>query len=474
MKKFVSIIGIIISLLAILPTNAQSFFGETTEKVVPSSHEDVIFSYAPLVKKASPAVVNIYTSKKVKVQRHLSPFFNDPIFQHFFGGDLSGNFPTERIESSLGSGVIVKSDGLIVTNYHVIADSTDIKIVLSDRREFEAKIVLQDQRTDLALLKIEANEELPFLELMDSDELEVGDIVIAIGNPFGVGQTVTSGIVSALARTTIGISDYQFFIQTDASINPGNSGGALINMQGKLAGLNSAIFSKTGESNGVGFAIPSNMVATVIKSDGTKVVRPWLGVEVQAVTQEIAKSLGLDRPIGAILSAIHPDSPVTKAGLKVGDVITGIENHEVLDEQALNFRVATYPIGSYVNIAFIRDGKLQNAQVQMIAPPETPKRDLRVISGDNPLSGATVANLSPAVADELGIRIYGSGVIITNIDIGTASRTGIKKNDIVKNVNSVEITSSEQLEDILKKKTQSWQITLQRGNRLLNVLWNVR
>jgi len=471
MKTFSYIFSIIISFLIVTTISSDVL---AAQRVAPSSREQVVLSYSPLVKKASPAVVNIYTKKKIKVKRAISPFFNDPIFQHFFGRNFSGGSTKERIESSLGSGVIVSPKGLIVTNHHVIADSTDIRVVLSDRREYEAKILLKDERTDLALLKIKTDKKLPYLELMDSDDLEVGDIVVAIGNPFGVGQTVTSGIVSAVARTTIGISDYQFFIQTDAAINPGNSGGALINMEGKLAGLNSAIFSKSGASHGIGFAIPSNMVATIIRSKGKRVVRPWLGIGIQAVTHDIASSLGMDRPIGGILSDIHPKSPAAQAGLQVGDVIVGIGEHEILDEHALHFRIATHKIGSLVDLHFIRNGVQKTAKVYMMAPPEVPLRDTRVINGNSPLAGVTIENLSPAVADELGFNIFAEGVIVTNIDKGLASRLGFHKNDIIKKINSVEIKNTKHLESILEKKASTWAITLQRGNRLLNIIWNVR
>ncbi|MDA0781515.1 MAG: Do family serine endopeptidase [Rickettsiales bacterium] len=471
MRISFALLSVIISLLLILSWHGNA---HAAEKKAPSSKEEVILSYAPLVKTASPAVVNIYTKKKVTVKRGISPFFNDPIFQHFFGNNFSGGSVTERIESSLGSGVIVSKGGLIITNHHVISDSTDIRVVLSDRREFNAKVLLKDERTDLALLKIDTDKDLPYLELMDSDDLEVGDIVVAIGNPFGVGQTVTSGIVSAVARTTIGISDYQFFIQTDAAINPGNSGGALINMEGKLAGLNTAIFSKTGASNGIGFAIPSNMVKTVIRTKGERVVRPWLGIGIQAVTQEIANSIGLERPVGGILSAVHPDSPASRAGLKVGDVIVGIDEHEILDEHALHFRVATYNIGATASIHFVRNGNLKSSRIEMEQPPEKPKRDTRIFKGNNPLSGTTVMNLSPAVADELGLKFLAEGVIITNIDKGVASRIGINKNDIIKTVNNKEISTTKQLEELLNSNFATWSITVQRGNRLLNIIWNVR
>jgi Do/DeqQ family serine protease len=445
------------------------------EKVAPETKEQTILSFAPLVKKSAPAVVNIYTKKKVAVQRMFSPFMNDPIFQHFFGNKIPQGGVTERIESSLGSGVIIKDDGLIVTNNHVIDGSSDITVVLSDRREFEAKIIIKDARTDLAMLKIDLKDEkLPFLELMDSDDLEVGDMVVAIGNPFGVGQTVTTGIVSAVARTTIGVSDYQFFIQTDAAINPGNSGGALINMEGKLAGLNSAIFSKSGGSQGIGFAVPSNMVATIIRSHDGRVIRPWLGVTVQPVTQEVANSIGLKIPTGAIISSVQTGSPAADAGLQVGDIVVAVDGHEIIDDHALNFRIATYEVGGTAIFDVIRSNAHKNISVNMVAPVETIKKDLRAIKGNNPLSGATIGNLSPALADELGLASNIEGVIITATEPGIATSLGFQPRDIIVQINGQEAKTSEQIEEILSHKSNSWKVTVKRGGRMLNVIWNVR
>ncbi|MCE3232743.1 MAG: Do family serine endopeptidase [Rickettsiaceae bacterium] len=451
-----------------------SSYSYADDKKIPGSKEEVMLSFAPLVKKASPAVVNIYSKKKVQVRSGLSPFLNDPVFQHFFGDKFAEDGVTERVESSLGSGVIVSQDGHIITNSHVIAGSTEITVVLSDRREFEAKVLVKDDRTDLALLKIAGDKHLPFLELMDSDKLEVGDLVVAIGNPFGVGQTVTSGIVSAVARTTVGVSDYQFFIQTDAAINPGNSGGALINMEGKLAGINSAIFTRSGGSEGVGFAIPANMVATVVRSKGDHIVRPWLGLSTKSVNYEIAKSLGMETPNGAIVAKIIEDSPAADAGLQVGDVIVAVDEHDISDEHSLNFRVATYEIGGSAEFKILRGDSTKKLKVDMKAAPEEPKRDARFIKGNNPLAGATVANISPALIEELGLNITESGVIITGVEPGVASSLGFHKNDIIKQINGIEITTTQQLEEVLKEKAQSGKITIKRGNRVVNVILNVR
>jgi Do/DeqQ family serine protease len=312
---------------------------------VPQTKAEIVLSFAPIVKRTSPAVVNVY-AKRIVRQRETG-LMADPFFRRFFGEEGGFGRPRERVANSLGSGVIVDPRGLIVTNNHVIRDGDDIRVALADRREFEAKLLLADERTDLAVLKIDAgDEDLASLSLADSDDLEVGDLVLAIGNPFGVGQTVTSGIVSALARTQVGVTDYQFFIQTDAAINPGNSGGALVNMAGELVGINTAIYSRSGGSIGIGFSIPSNMVKVVVQSaegGSSKIQRPWLGADLQDVTPDIAESLGFARPEGTLIVELHPKSPLAAAGLQRGDVITAIDGKDVEGARELGFRVGTAP-----------------------------------------------------------------------------------------------------------------------------------
>lgn len=451
---------------------SMSWSSFAQEKVVPKNQSNVMLSYAPLVKKAAPAVVNIYTQKKVRYRTF--SLFDDPVFKHFFGGQLPGGGIKERVESSLGSGIIVNSNGLIITNNHVVSGSDSVKVVLNDRREFNAKVIITDEKTDLALLQIDSEgEKLPYLEFANSDSLEVGDLVLAIGNPFGVGQTVTSGIVSAVARTTLGITDYQFFIQTDAAINPGNSGGALINLDGKVVGINTAIFSRSGGSNGIGFAIPSNMAQTIITSGATgkKISRPWLGASIQPVTQEIATSLGLKRPVGALVQKIYNDGPLDKAGVKVGDIIVALDNYEINDVQTLHFRLATYKIGAEANIKIFRKHKEIQFPFEMQAPVEIPKRDIRKISGNNPFSGITVANLSPALANELGMDIFQKGVVVLSAESGYITNLGLRKNDIVAEINSEKITSTKQLERLVRKTVRRWQIKILRGGRVLNITW---
>ena len=437
---------------------------------VPTSQAQVQLSFAPLVKQAAPAVVNIYTRRVVE-QVVRSPLFNDPFFRRFFGDEFGGGQLRRRQQNSLGSGVLLTADGLIVTNHHVINGADEITVALSDRREFEAVLVLADERTDLAVLKIEAGgEKLPYLTLRDSDDLEVGDLVLAIGNPFNVGQTVTSGIVSALARTGIGVSDYQFFIQTDAAINPGNSGGALITMDGRLVGVNTAIYSRSGGSLGIGFAIPSAMVRAVLisaKAGLHHVKRPWLGAGTQALTAEIADSLGMKRPRGVMVRALYSGGPADQAGMSVGDVILAIDGHPVDSPRALNFRLGTRMIGKDARLEIWRGGKTRSLTLKLVAAPETPPRNVTELKGRQPLVGVTVANLSPALAEELGMDTLDSGVIILKIDPRSpARRFRFREGDRLLQVNDTRIGLVADLVAATREPADEWRITMQRGGKV--------
>ncbi|WP_370335559.1 Do family serine endopeptidase [Parvularcula marina] len=412
----------------------------------PATDLELRATYAPVVERAAPAVVNIYT-KKVVTQRMRS-VFDDPFFREF--GGVPGR-SRQRLQSSLGSGVIVDEGGIIVTNNHVVENAGEIKVVLADRREFEAEVLLTDPQTDLAILKVVADGPLPFLPFADSDTAAVGDIVLAIGNPFGVGQTVTSGIVSALSRTSASVSDYQFFIQTDAAINPGNSGGALIDVDGNLLGVNTAIYSRSGGSNGIGFAIPGNLVRQVVNSaaGGQMMVRrPWLGVQGTPVTSDIARVVGLDRPMGAIVGEVFPKGPADKAGLKEGDVILDIAGAEIYDAEALRYRPATRSEGDVLEVRYLRDGKEKTAKVKLAFPPERPARNDTRIEGSNPLSGAVIANLSPALAEEIGFNPMASGVVILEAERGSyASRYRLGRGLSILSVNG---EKTETVEDVTK------------------------
>ncbi len=440
---------------------------------VPQSQEQVKLSYAPVVRQAAPAVVNIFTAKKVR-QRRRPTLFDDPFFQRFFGGDFGLRFgqpQRERVQRSLGSGVIVRPDGLIITNQHVIEGADEIKVVLHDRREYEARLVGADDRTDLAVLRIQDNvQDLPTLDMADSDSLQVGDLVLAIGNPFGVGQTVTSGIVSALARTQKGKSDLNFFIQTDAAINPGNSGGALVALDGRLVGINTAIYSKSGGSLGIGFAVPSNMVRAVVNGvvkDG-RLVRPWLGADGRMVTADIANSLGLDRPGGVIIEDIYPGSAAERAGLRRGDIVLALAGHEVRDMTALKFRITTTPMGETVPLRIWRQGAFKALRLEVEAPPETPPRNQRELGGRHPMTGAIVVNLSPALGDELGIDPFAKGVLVLRVRKGSpAQRAGLRPGDLMRRVNGKEIRLVRDLLAVFGRAEKAWDITIMRQGREL-------
>jgi serine protease Do len=400
--------------------------------------------------------------------------FDDPFFRRFFGGPQSkGTKSKKKVQNSLGSGVIVKSNGIIITNYHVIKGADEITIVLSDRREFDASIIGSDKRTDIAILQINnLKESLPSLSLRDSDDLEVGDLVLAIGNPFGVGQTVTSGIISALARTKVGINDLNFFIQTDAAINPGNSGGALVSLDGKLVGINSAIYSKGGGSVGIGFAIPTNMVQTVLTNlvSNGRVIRPWMGAQGQGVTSDIATSMDMRRPLGVLINRIYPNGPFDRAGIKIGDIVTEIDNHGVNDADSLRFRIITSPIGRRLKIKIIRQREKQSIDFIVEAPPETPKINKLEISNYNPLKGVIIGNLSPAVADQIGKDLFLTGVIILEIRQGSpAHQLGFRRYDIIKQLNGKEVSGVKQLQSLLSRKPDRWNIAINRDGAILSL-----
>src|ERR1700722_18426657 len=440
-------------------------FAETAPKVAPQSPNQVRLSFAPVVKKVTPAVVNVYASRVETAARN--PLFDDPIFRRFFGGGGDDS----RVSKALGSGVIVDPSGLIVTNYHVIENMTQVKVALSDRREFDAEIVLRDRRTDLAVLRLKGGKDFPVLELGDSDALEVGDFVIAVGDPFGVGQTVTQGIVSALARTQVGISDYGFFIQTDAAINPGNSGGALVDLDGKLVGINSAIYSRTGGSIGIGFAIPVNMVKSVVSAavhGGASVKRPWLGATLQSLTKDIADNLGIDRPTGALVVTVASIGPAAEAGLKRGDLITAVDDQSVDDAEGVGFRLAVQPLGGSARLSILRNGRLLTVPLKLAAAPEIPPRDALTIKSRSPFEGAQVMNMSPAVAEELSLDGASQGVVVAAVgDNSTAAEVGVQKGDVVVAVNGQKIATTRDLEKACAERARLWDLTIQRGGQTI-------
>ncbi len=446
-------------------------------RAVPRSAEEIRLSFAPVVARAAPAVVNISASRLMQAPR--SPFAGDPFFERFFGRGFGGGFgdpERRRIQASLGSGVIVSADGIVVTNHHVIDGADEVTLGLADKREFEADILLTDERSDLAVLKIRDQSAAPFphVAFAPSNSLEVGDLVLAIGNPFGVGQTVTQGIVSALARTQVGVTDYRFFIQTDAAINPGNSGGALIDMTGRLVGINTAIYSRSGGSHGIGFAIPSEMaelVARAAANGGSAVARPWLGARMQHVTADIAEGLGLDRPRGALVTHVFRGGPAHEAGMRVGDLVIRVGGMTVEDPDGFGYHFALSGIGGTVDIDVMRSEREIRLEVRLTPAPETVPRDAREIDGTSPLAGATVMNLSPAVAEELDLPTFDvEGVVVARVAGGSiASRVGFRVGDRVLSVNGEAIGTTRRLATIARTRQRVWRIEIERGGRVVRL-----
>lgn len=449
---------------AIEPAKAQ--------RNAPASREALQFSFAPIVRKATPAVVNVYVRSRVR--EFVSPFASDPIFGRLFGGGGGLGIPQDRVQNSLGSGVIVSADGVIVTNAHVVkgGGATEIKVALSDKREFDARVVLQDERTDIAVLRIEGDigGRLPFLQFEDSDTLEVGDLVLAIGNPFGVGQTVTSGIVSALARTEVGRSDAQVFIQTDAAINPGNSGGALVDMDARLVGINTAIFSRTGGSVGIGFAIPSNLVRLYVDSaiSGRKIERPWIGARLEALSREQAERLKLQRVSGALVRRIYDGGPAARAGLRTDDVVTAVDGFETADARAVLYRLTTRGVGSGAELRILRNGRPMTLRVAIEQPPQPGKDDVRNLSGRHPFDGARIANLYPGMAEELGLEDE-DGVVVLSIRDGSFAARIFQPGDVVVQVGQTRIDTVADIERATQSGQRTWLLALRRAGRLIQL-----
>ena len=429
---------------------------------VPADAAAMRLSFAPVVKKAAPAVVNVYSRRVVRTQV-------DPFWGMFMGGGI----PQDRIAQSLGSGSIVRPDGVILTNHHVIDGAQEITVVTSDRHEWPAKVLLDDPRADLAVLKIDPGaEKLPAIAIDDTTDIQVGDLVLAIGDPFGVGQTVTNGIVSALARSGVSASDFTAFIQTDAAINPGNSGGPLVDMNGDLIGVNTAILSRSGTSSGVGFAIPASLAKQVVSTalgGGHEVVRPWLGVKGQALTGEMAKSLGLSNPQGVLAADVWPDGPVARAGVARGDVILSIDGQAVTDPGDLNFRVATLAPGASVSLVVHKAaGGDHTVSARLDVPPDQPAKDEHTIQGRNPLNGATVINLSPAAATALGLDPFaGHGVVVTAVSGGYAANLGLQPGDFIRQINGTQFSSVSLLVGVMSTPAGAWTLVIERNGQMV-------
>jgi len=402
-----------------------------------------------LTAAVKPAIVNISSTKAVTAHSVPSPFFNDPQLREFFG-DQFRHFqqPKQRNQSGLGSGVIVEKDGYILTNNHVVKDADEIKVRLADKREFKGKIIGTDQKTDLAVIKIEADN-LPIIKLGDSDKLKIGETVIAVGNPFGLNQTVTSGIVSAKGRANVGIADYEDFIQTDAAINPGNSGGALVNIRGEVIGINTAIFSTSGGYMGIGFAIPSNMAKMVMDSllKKGKVIRGWLGVSIQPVTPELGKQFGLQDEKGALVGDVVEDSPAEKAKIQSGDIILEYDGKEVSDPTSLRNLVAATITDKVVGIKIIREGKPLTLKVTISEQPGSVQPAINDV--DNLLKGVQVQNLSPELKKRMQLPARVTGVVVTDITDNSPAESTLMKQDVIMQVNRTNIGSLKDYETVV-------------------------
>jgi serine protease Do len=405
------------------------------------------------------AVVNISSSRVVRTQNvPLSPFLNDPFFRQFFGNLLpqAPSQPQAQREEALGSGVIVSSGGYILTNNHVIEKATDIKVFLRDKREFRAKVVGTDPKTDLAVLKIDAKG-LPTLTFGDSSKLRVGDYALAIGDPFGVGETVTMGIVSATGRGNLDIEDYEDFIQTDASINPGNSGGALIDSRGELIGINTAILAGNGGGNqGIGFAIPINMAHYVLNQiiEHGKVVRGWLGVAIQEVTPSLAKAFNVPPEKGALIGDVMPNSPAAQAGLKRGDIITSLQGQPVNSPNELRLQIAQMTPGTELHLGVLENGKSREVSVKLAEMPEkTTRASAQQSQGPTgPMQGVQVQSLTPDIAQQLNVPENTKGVVVTEVPADSpASAVGLRRGDIIEEVNRKPVSSTSQYEAAVRQ-----------------------
>ncbi|MEO0633450.1 MAG: trypsin-like peptidase domain-containing protein [Pseudomonadota bacterium] len=429
---------------------------------VPQSQAEITLGFAPLVRDTAPAVVNIYV-RFVTEARARTPFMDDPFFERFFEG--LGR-PSPQVQNSLGSGVILSADGIVVSNYHVVGQATEISVVLNDGTEYDARVLLGDEASDLAILQIEGAPDLPYLPLRDSETVEVGELVLAIGNPFGVGQTVTSGIVSALARS--GGQNGRgagYFVQTDAPINPGNSGGALIDVVGRLIGVNTRILSRSGGSNGIGFAIPSDLVAAVLRQarDGNdRFQRPWAGATGQAVDADMADSLGLSRPQGIILAGLHPASPFGAAGMAPGDVVLAVDDKPVGSPGEMLYRMAVASVRDTARITWLRDGEEISAEVNLIPPPETPARDEINLPEGTSLPGLELARVNPAVIAEIGLPLSAQGTVV--IDPGAIGRrVGLRRGDILQRIDRADIDGPATAAAILSEARRGTTVRALRG-----------
>ncbi len=473
------VIGVAVGAVAVLrmkrADSATTFPGFSTQAL--PVKVDAGPDFVPIVKADLPAIVNISTTRIIKSpsQPMGSPFGEDPFFRQFFGDQFFHNFqiPREERESALGSGVIVSSNGYIVTNNHVIAKADTIKVILGDNKVYKGKVIGADPQTDIAVVKINAKN-LPVIPWGNSGKLQVGQYVLAMGNPFGLNQTVTMGIVSAIGRENVGIDNYEDFIQTDAAINPGNSGGALVNTRGQLVGINTAIYTRSGGYMGIGFAIPSNMAKNVMTQliEHGRVIRGWLGVSIQEVTPALARNFGLPTPNGALVGQVFKGSPAAAAGLRTGDVIVKFDGKVIDTPTTLRNLVAATPVGKVVEVMIIRDRKPMSVRVRIA---EQTKKVLEASEGGpgrfhegghTLLSGLTVQNLTPEIAHQLGLPTDSAGVVITQVSPNSAAAAvGLQSGDVIAQINRQTVHNLHDYERITSRlrKVKSVLLLIERG-----------
>ena len=453
---------------AFSPSPAASF------KLADANEGPSRIGFAPVVKKVLPTVVNISSSKVVKTPAGFSQMPSDPWFRQFFGDDFGGQFnvPREQREQGLGSGVIVSPEGYIMTNNHVIDGASDIRVTLSDKREFKARLIGTDAKTDIAVLKIDASD-LPSIVIGDSSKVQIGDYALAVGDPFGVGQTVTMGIVSAThRRTNLGIEDYEDFIQTDAPINPGNSGGALVNDRGELVGINTAIIAHGSEGNqGIGLAVPVNLARTVMDEilKNGKVTRAYLGIIPQDVTPAIAKAFGVKEPLGALVSDVSPNSPAQKSGLERGDIIVELDGKPVADSNQLRMTVSMMHPDTNVRLKVLRNGTERDMTVNL---GELPVKEASLENDRNgsksSLSGVSVEDMDTQTARQLGLPPNTSGVVVTGINPSSrAAGSGLQRGDVIQEVNRQSIKTSSDFERAMRNsKDETLLLVNRRGSTM--------
>ncbi len=475
-QKIVSIIiimlaaGVLVSFPLSVSHAAQAKISEQSVDLLTRTGK----AMAEVTAAVKPAIVNISTTRTIKVAGGGDPFFDDPFFKRFFGDQFGRQRqqPKEHKSAGLGSGVIVSPDGYIITNSHVIKDADEIKVTLTDKKEYTGRVIGSDLKTEIAVVKIEATD-LPTVSWGNSDALQVGEVVLAVGNPYGLNQTVTMGIVSALGRANVGIADYEDFIQTDAAINPGNSGGALVNIKGELVGINTAIYTTSGGYQGIGFAIPSNMVKSIMASlikEG-KVVRGWLGVTIQKVTPELAKQFNLKEDAGALVGDIMENSPAEKAGLQRGDIILEYDGKKIEEPNILRNMVANNLPGEEHTAMVMRDGKTKHVTITIGELPSDVQQTVETTDVQNVMKGITVQDMSPEIAKKLRIPDKIKGVIISDIDDSSMAAGILAQGDVIQEINRKKVIDTKNYSDFVSKikKDESVLLLIYRGGASLFV-----